>query len=155
MYNKVKTHDVPWQKIHQAFLSDLLRFRLNHFFLPDLSLPSTLPFSGLSGMLCSMVYLLLLPTPTGFTKVRSVVNEQWILSLSLSISSTCRYCNSLVTWLNICSGQIQKAHNLSLEWSLDLNTAWHQVTCKYRAIMRTKKVQMEHSFLHIQITKPV
>jgi len=101
--------------IHQAFLSDLLRFRLNHFFLPDLSLPSTLPFSGLSGMLCSTVYLLLLlPAPTGFTKVRSVVNEQWILSLSLSISSTCRYCNSLATHINICSYQIQKGHNLSI-----------------------------------------
>uniref|UniRef100_A0A0A9DK87 Uncharacterized protein n=1 Tax=Arundo donax TaxID=35708 RepID=A0A0A9DK87_ARUDO len=103
MYNKVKAHAPSDERfLRLSCLIYLLRFRLNHFFLPDLSLPSTLPFSGLSGMLCSAVYLLLLlpPAPTGFTILRSVVNEQWILSLSLSISSTCRDCNSLATCSN-------------------------------------------------------
>jgi hypothetical protein len=91
-------------------LSGLLRFRLNHFFLLDLSLPSMLPFSGLSVLLCSAGYLLLLlEGPTELTIVRSVVNAEWMSSLSLNISSTCRDWEPLATYSsNVCT----ECHNI-------------------------------------------
>lgn len=82
-------------------MSDLLRFRLNHFFLLDLSLLSMLPFSELSVLFCSTGYLLLLlPAPRELVIVRSVVNEEWMSSLSLNISSTCRDHRSLATCIS-------------------------------------------------------
>lgn len=71
----------------------LLRLRLNHLFLIDLSLASEVLSSvGLSILFSSsgalQLPLVLPPLPTLVT-VGSVVNDEWMLSLCFSNSSTC------------------------------------------------------------------
>lgn len=78
-----------------SFLSDPFRLRLNHFFLTDLSLPSSaasfLPGLSSPGIL---LLLLLLPPLLRWLAVPLLlanlftVNEEWMLSRSFSSSST-------------------------------------------------------------------
>lgn len=80
----------------QSFLSDPLRFKLNHFFLPDLSFPSEPPSSlGLSAFVSSPRTLLLLPLPMPMPPLKLLkptvlftVNALWMLSRCFSSSST-------------------------------------------------------------------
>lgn len=94
-WSRVKLCIYPTEDNHPSFLSEPLKFRLNHLLRDDLSFPSELPFSpGLSDLPSSTETLLVLPLPKllllpWLLCVLTTVKAECILSRCFNSSSTC------------------------------------------------------------------
>ena len=107
--SKIQNHLHSIFSFQPVFLSDPLRFKLNHFFLAALSFPSLPSSPGLSGSPKTLLVLPLLKILT----VLDTVNEACMLSRCFSNSST--WMEQQQLYSRVMSGKIEYKHRKTLQ----------------------------------------